>query len=396
MILSKLGVTNPELVEVEDPLSQDIASDFVQRVMAATPLLPVENIDIDTSRNERQIITTKAIVHTNNKQTPRKKQLSDEDSGVEVCKKIRSENENDPPFIDSSKDNVLIQMMSQLSSNLDSMGARLERRISDIESNVERKLTAKCNTVIMERVKEEVNKVKEEIHTEIDDLKENFKRLDKTYAEIVSKEKTIENVDSNRTKALNIVIKNIPSDPREISNNTVLKTKIETLVKDGLKLKDVNIKNVTRSTRSQNNHTEKAGKPGIVFVELDNLDHKRQILKSKRSLKDSSKYTNVYIENYIPREKRMVDFNNRALLKAMGRDKDYKTIDGRITRKQEGPNEPYNADEDIHRIKLCITRKVITTDHNLLHVGQQGVTDADVDVDNTAEEDISTNAGFGI
>ena len=73
---SKLGVTNPELIEVEDPLSQDIASDFVQRVMAATPpLLPVENIDIDTSRSERQIITTKAIVNTNNKQTPRKRQL---------------------------------------------------------------------------------------------------------------------------------------------------------------------------------------------------------------------------------------------------------------------------------------------------------------------------------
>ena len=74
------------------------------------------------------------------------------------------------------------------------MGARLERRISDIESNVERKLTAKFNTVITERVKGEVNKVKEEVQTEIDDLKENFKRLDKTYAEIVSKEK-IENVD---------------------------------------------------------------------------------------------------------------------------------------------------------------------------------------------------------
>jgi uncharacterized coiled-coil protein SlyX len=130
-------------------------------------------------------------VHTNNKQTPRKRQLSDEDSGVEVCKKIRNENENDPPFIDSSTDNVLIRMMSQLSSNLDSMGARLERRISDIESNVEKNLIAKLNTVITERVKGEVNKVKEKVRTKIDNLKENFKRLDKTYAEIVSKEKTI-------------------------------------------------------------------------------------------------------------------------------------------------------------------------------------------------------------
>ena len=40
------------------------------------------------------------------------------------------------------------------------------------------------------------------------------------------------------------------------------------------------------------------------------------------------------------------DFNNRALLKAMRKDKDYKTIAGRITRKQESPNELYNADED--------------------------------------------------
>ena len=79
----------------------------------------------------------------------------------------------------------------------------------------------------------------------------------------------------------------------------------------------------------------------------------------------------------------------------MGRDKDYKTIAGRIKRKQESPKNR-TMQMKIHRIKICITRKVITTDHSLLHVGKQGVTDADVDVDNTAEEDISTNVGFGI
>jgi len=46
MILSKLGVTNPELVEVEDPLSQDIASDFVQRVMAATPFCQLKTLTL--------------------------------------------------------------------------------------------------------------------------------------------------------------------------------------------------------------------------------------------------------------------------------------------------------------------------------------------------------------
>jgi DNA replication protein DnaD len=73
----------------------------------------------------------------------------------------------------------------------------------------EKKLPAKFNAVITERVKGEVNKVKEEVRTEIDNLKENFKRLDKAYAEIVSKENTIENVDSNRTKAININFKTV-------------------------------------------------------------------------------------------------------------------------------------------------------------------------------------------
>jgi hypothetical protein len=53
-------------------------------------------------------------------------------------------------FIDSSKNNVLIQMMSQLSSNLDSMGARLERRISDIESNVDKTYAERITVFFVE------------------------------------------------------------------------------------------------------------------------------------------------------------------------------------------------------------------------------------------------------
>ena len=94
------------------------------------------------------------MIHNNDKQTPRKRQLSESVECFETCKKLRSESEY-PPV---EQDNILINMMKQLTNNLN-MGERLEKRISNIESNLERKLTVKFNTVITDPVKGEVDKV---------------------------------------------------------------------------------------------------------------------------------------------------------------------------------------------------------------------------------------------
>ncbi|CAG2198292.1 unnamed protein product [Mytilus edulis] len=89
---------------------------------------------------------------------------------------------------------------------------------------------------------------------------------------------------------------------------------------------------------SQNYSDNTTARPGIVFVELNTIEHKRLILKSKRQLKDNFKYKTVYIENDLTREKRMADYNNRTLLKALGRETDFETIGGRITKKQNSVN----------------------------------------------------------
>ncbi|VDI50688.1 Hypothetical predicted protein [Mytilus galloprovincialis] len=335
MIWSKLGITNPEIVDVENPLDREFASDYVQNVMALNPLFPVENIE-NIKQNDKQLKKTTAIIHSNiTKQTPRKRQLSDDSENTEPCKKVKPDNIDHPPSNEQTyTNNLLIDMISKLSLNVESMGTRLEKRISDMESNMERKLTVKFNTVITDRVKEEVGKAKKDIQKEMKVIKENIEKLDKTYADIGSTRK--ENITpDNKTisKTFKIVVKNLPVDQRENSGNTVLKAKVEALVKDGLKLKDVNIRKVTRML-SQNYSDNTTARPGIVFVELNTIEHKRLILKSKRQLKDNFKYKTVYIENDLPREKRMADFNNRKLLKALGREKDFKTIGGRITKKQ--------------------------------------------------------------
>lgn len=197
MIWSKLGLSNPEIVDVEDPLDREFASDYVQNVMALNPLSPVKNIE-NINQNYKQLKKTTAIMHSNNtKHTPRKRQLSDDSENTEPCKKVKPGHIDHPPSNGQTyTNNLLIDMISKLSLNLDSMGTRLEKRISVMKSNIERKLTVKFNTVITDRVKEVVGKAKKDIQKEMKVIKENIEKLDKTYADIVSTRKENINPDN--------------------------------------------------------------------------------------------------------------------------------------------------------------------------------------------------------
>jgi propanediol utilization protein len=62
---------------------------------------------------------------------------------------------------------------------------------------------------------------------------------------------------------------------------------------DGLKLTNIGIKNVIRKTNRSDS------KPGIVVISFENLVQKKSVLKEKRLLKNSSKYSNVFIENIL-------------------------------------------------------------------------------------------------
>lgn len=167
MIWSRLAETNPEIIDTfNDPLSQVCAVDFVQKVMADTPLTPV-----DININSKKLVTAKAIVE--HSATPRKRQVSGADEEkVSQSKKSKCDSDkvNHPPLCNDNKS--VVNMIEKLASSLDTMTNRLERRISDIEGSIERKLTAKFNTVITDRVKSEVRQARDEMKIELDLLKD--------------------------------------------------------------------------------------------------------------------------------------------------------------------------------------------------------------------------------
>ena len=129
-------------------------------------------------------------------------------------------------------------------------------------------------------------------------MKEKYEQLDKSYSEIV-KNGLSKKEEKDTSKVFIAVVKNLPCDKNENSHDTALRSRIETMVKDGLKLQNINIKSVERKS------SYNEARPGIVVIEFGDLNSKQSVMKVKRVLRETVKYRSVYIENHIPYEKKV-------------------------------------------------------------------------------------------
>ncbi|VDI12057.1 Hypothetical predicted protein [Mytilus galloprovincialis] len=103
---------------------------------------------------------------------------------------------------------------------------------------------------------------------------------------------------------------------------------------DGLKLADINVAKVVRKTNRSDD------KPGIVVIPFATMEHKKGVFKAKRVLKNSTKYSRVYIENDLSLQQRIKNNNNCTLLKALGRENDFMIKTGRVVNGQRANNYP--------------------------------------------------------
>ncbi|CAG2201702.1 unnamed protein product [Mytilus edulis] len=212
-----------------NPLSQIGAGDYVQTVMAPNSLV---NINSQPGDYKSTVSTIAEVYNTPNSaptptHTPRKRRLSESDETASENKKMKSSGH--PPI-------------------------------------------ALSDTVT---VKGEVAKLKAEITTEVNEYKDKVETLEKSYAEIVTSkcDRTDQKTESK------YYCKNLPVEQRENTDKTFLKSKVAALIKDGLKLANVSVKDVVRKqTYSGSN------KPGIVVIGIESLEQKKLVLKIKKGV----------------------------------------------------------------------------------------------------------------
>ena len=235
-----------------DPLSQESATDYVNTVMAANKHTPVNNgdnghasVSTDTSRKRQYSDDQSDYMDDNNDPS--------EQEHVHVAKKQRASDNEQTEYIDNK---TIYDMFQTLSLQMETLYGDLNKRMSSMEANIELKLTQKLKNALDSKVESELENVRGEIKDQVDivreEMRSEMKSLKTSYSDIVKKSPTpsIEN-EQRKTR---FVVKNLSEDANEKNDNRITMNKINSLVKDGLKLKSVKVQKVERKQNKGKGH----------------------------------------------------------------------------------------------------------------------------------------------
>ena len=204
------------------------------------------------------------------------------------------------------------QLIAKLSSDMNMMFLSLNERFDKMESGLEQRISSKVAQLLDKRVNSELSKIRKYVNDRMDDFKESIKAdlaadLDEIRDELTSRQPTLDTVSQNtKDLSLNIVIRNLSEN-----SNENIKNKVNALFKDGLRLSDVSVSDAERKkSRSES-------KPRVVIAKLKNKNDKQRVMKKKSKLKDSRRFSKVFIHHDQVPSQRSVSSNFRAILCAM-------------------------------------------------------------------------------
>lgn len=140
-------------------MATDSISDWFHRL---TPLnSSSSSINSDFIKIDKNHVSTFAVVH--NAETPRKRQLSegsDSDVTQNRSKKMRGNTQQVHTNVNNDQCTVdmLASMIIDLKSSMNSTVDRIENRISEVEKNMEVRITEKLQNLVEDKVNNEIPK----------------------------------------------------------------------------------------------------------------------------------------------------------------------------------------------------------------------------------------------
>ena len=109
------------------------------------------------------------------------------------------------------------------------------------------------------------------------------------HAKIRTYSDAVESSPKDRTR--NVIIRNMPETERERTEPNVTLNRVKSLLRDRLKLHNVNVMSAERKqARGKQKH-------GIVVVQLESTEQKRDVMKVKGKLKMMTQYKDLFIED---------------------------------------------------------------------------------------------------
>ena len=347
------------LTDDVNPLSPEAAQDFVNKVMAPVNVHATfsqrsqsidDNIELQlqglSQGSQCSVIDIFSPVPTSKKRLLSGSPESCPETG---SKKVRYANES---VISVDAFQCLVKSIEELSTSVNTMAVRIEKRMCDIETNVENKLTVKFNSVITTRVRDEVEQVRDDIlkvqkqvsgvEKKVLDSDSFHKAVDsKVTKEVQTKLKTFSSVvqSASKDRSRNVVIRNLTESERERTDSRVTLNKVVSLFRDRLNLMNVRVLDVERKeARGKQKH-------GLVIVQLENQEQKREVMRAKGKLKGMTQFKDIYIDDDLSPEQRVSQQNMNMLVREFGREKNLKVVKGKLV-KSRGPGPHSGARQD--------------------------------------------------
>ena len=185
----------------------------------------------------------------------------------------------------------------------------LRQCFSNKLEQMEEKLTCK----LLQTMRNEIGAVQTDFDNQIMKLTERIAEMEK-----------FNNEHANEDISRNIIIRNLQDSPTE----NVL-GKVNGLIRDGLRLKDVAVMSAERKK------SYKAGTPGVVVARCKSGEDKAKIMIDKRHLVESRNFKDIYINHDKSHQQRTIDSNFKVLL-ANGRNDRLVMKGSRIVQQEAG------------------------------------------------------------
>ena len=214
----------------------------------------------------------------------------------------------------------LEHLIKTLSADMHMMFSALTERVDKLESGLEQRISNKVAQLLDKRVNTELNRIKKDVDTRLDSFKESLK--DELAADLADINAKLESVTSAATapapapapapmpaqtdRSLNVVIRGLP-----VTNNENVKTKVNALIKDGLRIRDVTCNSAERKT------SYNEAKPGVIIASFSSHEDKRKVMQKKVDLKYCRQYDNVFIQHDLSQPDRILSNNFRTILSAL-------------------------------------------------------------------------------
>lgn len=203
------------------------------------------------------------------------------------------------------------QLFAKLSADMNMMFMSVNERLDKIDSGLEKRIATKVSQILDKRVNSEMNKIRTDFESRLVEFKESLRAevtadLDDLRDEVKSRESTTQSTNNESDISLNIVIRNLPESHSENTKN-----KVNSLLRDGLRLFDISVEDAER----KRSYTD--GKPGVIIAKMKNKHEKTRVMKEKSRLKDSRQFTKVFIQHDLHPSQRSVSSNFRRIVHAM-------------------------------------------------------------------------------